>query len=99
MSAESFNTFQEHLGHPEISEKDLRHTYALMQLELASDTLGFEPDNEAFDGWIGTYAADFGVIATEHPELILQYQNGGEEGRKALTEVQHLLHEKHVAHA
>ena len=97
--SESFNTFQEKLGHPEMSEKELRQTYALMQLELATDTLGFEPDNEAFSNWIQTYSADFGHIATEHPDLILQYQIGGEEGRAALKEVQRLLHEKQEVHA
>jgi len=95
---EGFNSFQENLAHPEISERDLRQIYALMQLELATEDLGFEPDDVAFGNWIEKHSADFAHVATQSPELVLKYQSGGQEGRDALKETHRLMNETFKEH-
>ena len=95
MGVENFNTFQENLAHPELSDKELRIAYLKMQVELAEEDLGFTPDSNALTSWVEKHSADFGVIVTENPHFVLDYLNGGNEGREALKEVQKLMHEKH----
>ena len=97
--SEGFDTFQENLGHQELSKQELFEAYLKMQVELARDYLGFEPTDQNFTEWEEKNSEHFGVIVTEHPEFIQEFLKGGEERQEILHKVNGLLNEKREVHA